>query len=69
MKIALGTSDDFFKRSLDRARKLDRGEPIEEEMRLTFEDPAEMQRYLDAQATRDDHPACSQAQTDGDDLG
>ena len=47
-KVLVGTADDFFKRSLARAQKLDRGEKLLPEMRITFEDPAELMRALTA---------------------
>jgi predicted transcriptional regulator len=47
-----GTAEAFFERSLDRARKLDRGEKLPAEMRLTFEDPDDLLRALTAQRVR-----------------
>ena len=44
IKIETGTAEDFFKRSLERARKMDRGERPPAEVRLTFEDPADLMR-------------------------
>lgn len=44
-----GSVEAFFERSLDRARKLDRGEKLPTEMRLTFEDPADLLRVLTAE--------------------
>jgi predicted transcriptional regulator len=52
VNVSTGTVDDFFERSLNRARKLDRGERLPAEMRLTFEDPADMLRALTAQRVR-----------------
>ncbi len=46
VKVGVGTADEFFKRSLGRAQKLDRGEKLLPEMRVTFEDPAELMRAL-----------------------
>ncbi len=46
INIGVGTADEFFKRSLDRAKKLDRGERLQPEMRITFEDPAELIRVM-----------------------
>ena len=51
-KSPLGTVEAFFGRSLNRARKLDRGEKLPAEMRLTFEDPADLLRLLTAQRIR-----------------
>jgi predicted transcriptional regulator len=50
--VGTGTSETFFERSLTRARKLDRGEALPVEMRLTFEDPADLLRLLTAQRVR-----------------
>jgi predicted transcriptional regulator len=50
--VGTGTPEAFFERSLNRARKLDRGEALPAEMRLTFEDPADLLRLLTAQRVR-----------------
>ncbi len=50
--VGTSTSEDFFKRSLERARKLDRGEKLPAEIRLTFEDPADLMRVLSEQRIR-----------------
>lgn len=52
VSLTTSTVDDFFKRSLERARKLDRGEKLPAEIRLTFEDPADLMRVLSAQRIR-----------------
>ena len=52
LKVSTGTVEAFFERSLDRARKLDRGEKLPTEMRLTFEDPADLFRALTPQRVR-----------------
>jgi predicted transcriptional regulator len=52
LNVSTGTVDDFFERSLNRARKLDRGEKLPAEMRLTFEDPTDMLRALTTQRVR-----------------
>jgi predicted transcriptional regulator len=52
LKVSTGTTRAFFERSLNRARKLDRGEKLPAEMRLTFEDPADLLRVLTAQRVR-----------------
>jgi predicted transcriptional regulator len=52
VKVTTGTVDGFFKRSLERARKLDRGEMLPAEIRLTFEDPADLVRALSVQRVR-----------------
>ena len=44
VKVGVGTVEEFFERSLNRARKLDRGERLTPELRLTFEDPADLIR-------------------------
>lgn len=52
LNVSAGTTEDFFKRSLKRARRLDHGEKLASEMRLTFEDPADLLRVLTAQRVR-----------------
>src|SRR5690349_3843233 len=52
VNVTTGTVEDFFRRSVQRARKLDRGEKLPAEMRLTFEDPADLVRVLSAQRIR-----------------
>ncbi len=52
LKVSTGAVEEFFKRSQDRARKLDRGERLPTELRLTFEDPADLLRVLTAQRVR-----------------
>jgi predicted transcriptional regulator len=44
--VSTGTVDSFFRRSRDRARKLDRGEKLAPRVTLTFEDPADFARLL-----------------------
>ena len=52
LNVSTGTADAFFERSRDRARKLDRGEKLPTELRLTFEDPNDLLRALTAQRVR-----------------
>ena len=52
LKVSCGSVEGFFERSLDRARKLDRGEKLPAEMRLTFADPADLLRVLTAERVR-----------------
>lgn len=52
LNLSAGNVDAFFERSRDRARKLDRGEKLPAEMRLTFEDPADLLRALTVQRIR-----------------
>ena len=49
LNVSTGTTEDFFERSLKRARRLDRGEKLAAQVRLTFEDPADLLRVLTAQ--------------------
>ncbi|HZY62141.1 MAG TPA: hypothetical protein VFE38_06395 [Edaphobacter sp.] len=42
----------FFRDSLERAKALDRGELLPEEVRITFEDPSEMMRMLTTERVR-----------------
>jgi predicted transcriptional regulator len=51
-RIGTGTADAFLSRSRARAQHLDRGERLLPEMRLTFEDPADLLRLLTAQRVR-----------------
>ena len=51
-RMGTGTADAFFRRSTTRAQKLDRGEKLLPEMRLTFEDPADLLRVLTTQRVR-----------------
>jgi predicted transcriptional regulator len=50
--VRTGSVEDFFARSLERARKLDHGERLPALIRLTFEDPADLARVLSAQRIR-----------------
>jgi predicted transcriptional regulator len=52
LSVSTGTAGGFFERSLIRARKLDRVEVVPAEMRLTFEDPADLLRLLTVQRVR-----------------
>ena len=52
LKLSTGSVEAFFERSVERARKLDRGERLPAEMRLTFEDPADLLRVLTAERVR-----------------
>ncbi len=52
LKVTTGTVEEFFKRSHERARRLDKGEKLPPEIRLTFEDPADLMRVLSAQRIR-----------------
>ena len=50
--IGIGTAEEFFKRSRARAKKIDRGEKIQPEMRLMFEDPADLIRAVTTERIR-----------------
>ena len=50
--VASGPVEAFIERSLGRARKLDRGEPLPSEITMTFEDPSDLLRVLSAQRVR-----------------
>jgi predicted transcriptional regulator len=52
LNVSTGSTEDFFERSLKRARGLDRGKKLAAEIRLTFEDPADLLRALTAQRVR-----------------
>ncbi len=61
LSVGTGTTEEFFERSLTRARKLDCGKALPAEMRLTFEDPADLLRLLTAQRVRVLHAVRQQA--------
>lgn len=44
--VSTGTVGEFFKRAHEDARKMDRGDLLPTEVRVTFEDPIEMLRAL-----------------------
>ena len=50
--VASGNVEAFVERSLERARKLDRGERMPTEITMTFEDPSDLLRVLSAQRVR-----------------
>jgi len=52
VRVASGNIDAFIARSLERARKLDRGERLPSEIRMTFEDPSDLVRVLSAERVR-----------------
>ena len=50
--LKTGTAADFFSRTKEHAGKLDRGEKLAPEIRLTFEDPADLWRVLAGERLR-----------------
>jgi predicted transcriptional regulator len=50
--LRTGSTDDFFKRMLERAKKLDRGETLPSGITITFEDPADLLEVLTAERVR-----------------
>ena len=50
--VASGNVEAFIERSLERARKLDRGDRLPSEITMTFEDPSDLLRVLSAQRVR-----------------
>jgi predicted transcriptional regulator len=50
--VSSGSVEAFIGRSLERARRLDRGEKLAPEITLTFEDPADLVRVLSAERVR-----------------
>ena len=50
--VSTGTVEKFFKRAHEDAKKLDRGELLPPEIRITFEDPIEMLRALSVERMR-----------------
>ena len=52
VNVSAGSVKDFFKRSHERAVKLDRNEKLPTDLRITFEDPADLLRALSAQRVK-----------------
>jgi predicted transcriptional regulator len=52
VKVSTGSAGDFFKRSHERAVKLDRKERLPTDVRITFEDPADLMRALSAERVK-----------------
>lgn len=50
--VSSGTVEAFIERSLERARKMDRGESLPSEITMTFEDPSDLVRVLSAERVR-----------------
>src|ERR1017187_51576 len=50
--LETGTLADYVERSIERAKKLDRGEKLEPEIRITFADPADLLRVLSVERLR-----------------
>ncbi len=50
--VSSGTVGTFIGRSLERARRMDRGEKLPSEITLTFEDPSDLVRALSAERVR-----------------
>jgi predicted transcriptional regulator len=50
--VSSGSVEAFIGRSLERARRLDRGERLAPEITMTFEDPADLVRVLSAERVR-----------------
>jgi predicted transcriptional regulator len=52
MTVSSGSVEALIGRSLERARKLDRGEKLPPEITMTFVDPADLVRVLSAERVR-----------------
>lgn len=50
--VSSGSVEAFIGRSLERARRLDRGEKLASEITMTFENPADLVRVLSAERVR-----------------
>jgi predicted transcriptional regulator len=50
--VSSGMVEAFIGRSLERARKMDRGEKLPSEITMTFEDPSDLVRVLSAERVR-----------------
>lgn len=51
-KVGVGTVEEFMQRSLERARKIDRGERLTPEFRITFEDPLDLLAVITSERVR-----------------
>ena len=52
VRVSSGSVEDFFKRSYARAAKPDRKEKLPSDLRITFEDPADLVRALSEQRVK-----------------
>jgi predicted transcriptional regulator len=52
VKVSSGTVEAFIERSLERARKMDRGGKLPSQITMTFEDPSDLIRVLSAGRVR-----------------
>jgi predicted transcriptional regulator len=50
--LATGTLDEYVAQSIERAKKIDRGETIQPEISITFADPADLLRVLSVERLR-----------------
>ena len=50
--VETGTAEEFFARGRDRAKKLDKGERLKREIRVTFEDPEALAQVLTGERIR-----------------
>jgi len=50
--VSSGTAEAFIGRSIERARKIDRGEKLAFEITMTFEDPSDLVRVLSPERLR-----------------
>ena len=50
--LATGTLDEYVAQSIERAKKIDRGETIAHEISITFADPADLLRVLSVERLR-----------------
>lgn len=50
--VSVGSVEESVTRSIGRARKIDRGERLPSEIKMTFEDPADLVRVLSAERVR-----------------
>jgi predicted transcriptional regulator len=52
VNLRTGSTEDFFHRVRDRAKKLDEGEKLPAEITINFEDPAELLKILSSERVR-----------------
>jgi predicted transcriptional regulator len=52
LNLRMGSTEDFFRRVRDRAKKLDSSEALPAEITISFEDPAELMKILTSERVR-----------------
>jgi predicted transcriptional regulator len=52
VNLRTGSTEDFFRRARERAKRLDSGEKLPAELTINFEDPAELLKILSSERVR-----------------